>query len=101
ISEEAVLRSGPQTAAIKDAVFDVAAAADGHVKTARRHLRESKLFSSAEERKRVWGLLAQGLPAALYLERLEKVGFDVWALAGRREWRLPWRAWWGGFRGEL
>ncbi|RPA77586.1 hypothetical protein BJ508DRAFT_417017, partial [Ascobolus immersus RN42] len=77
VSEESILRYGPDAEGVRDVVFDVAAGAEGHVKTARRHLRESKVFSEKAERQRVWGLLAQGLPAVLWLERLEKCNFDV------------------------
>lgn len=46
------------------------------------------------------GVLLPAVATALWLERLEKVDFDVFRPELRgREWRLPWKAYWAYRRG--
>ena len=44
---------------------------------------------------RAFGVYMPSVSVGLWLERLQKVDFDIFrAELRRREWRLPWRAWW-------
>ena len=42
------------------------------------------------------------VPAAVYLERLQKVNFDAFhSSLQHRSWRLPWRIWRGFYEGRF
>ena len=58
--------------------------------------------TQAQEIDRAFGVLMQAIPTSLWLERLEKVDFDVFREELRgREWKLPWRAYWGYSRRRI
>lgn len=47
------------------------------------------------------GVLMPAVATGLWLDRLEKLDFDIFASGlRRREWRLPWRAYWA-WRGRM
>ncbi|KAI9851096.1 MAG: hypothetical protein M1824_002905, partial [Vezdaea acicularis] len=118
VVEEDVLRQGGAAPGLTDAVFEVATRANDHLITAREMLRSIRAGKGAghefEEQGR-WEegrgyeegnpaadverafavVFGQAVATGLWLGRLEKAGFDVFSEdLGRREWRLPWRAWW-------
>lgn len=48
-----------------------------------------------QEVDRAFGILLSAIPTTLWLDRLQKVDFDVFRPELRsRDWRLPWRAYW-------
>jgi NADH dehydrogenase [ubiquinone] 1 alpha subcomplex assembly factor 6 len=113
LSEEDVFRHGAVAAGLQDAVFKVATRANDHLITARellgdlrngrepnhqfeyedepQHSSGNSVDSLAETRQ--WfGVLLEAVPAQEYLDRLQGVNFDVFALHGR-SWKTPWRIW--------
>lgn len=118
VKEEEILRQGASAPGLKDAIFTVATRANDHLITAREMLRnlqqgkdtghkfehegeeghqyvESK-SNSKSDLERGFGVLMQGVPTRLWLERLEKHDFDIFNPELRaREWKLPWKAYWG------
>ena len=126
VSEESILRGGPEAASaagLRDAVFEVATRANDHLITAREmvqglrkgegvgHEFEGEMTEHGEgsrgadhaverqweEVRRGWGVLVgPAIGAGLWLEKLQKEGFDVFATGLRgSDWRLPWKAYWG------
>lgn len=83
---------------------------DGHTYSPSHSLRETAAAESAEaaggdhhaasrreeaELESAFGVLMPAVATGLWLERLEKVDFDIFRPELRmREWRLPWRAYW-------
>lgn len=121
VREEEVLRQGAQAGGLRDAVFEVATRANDHLITARQMLgnvragrevgheyEEEHDHSSlplmggketpAQEVERAFGVFMPAVATQLWLERLEKSDFDVFATSLRvTDWRLPFRAygaWW-------
>ena len=122
VREEDVIRLGADAPGLKDAVFAVATRASDHLITARamlqnlskgdgvghafEHKEEEEHqyghFEGArttaqqwEEVERGFGLLMPAVSTGLWLERLQKVDFDIFREElRRREWRLPWKAFW-------
>lgn len=76
---------------LKDAVFDVATAANDHLLTARSKLALLKENTGSKVPPSLLITAMAAVPIQLYLERLEKHDFDVLKQTG--EWRLPWRSW--------
>lgn len=114
VREEDVFRRGPNAEGLQDAVFKVATRANDHLITAREMLKNLKAgeevghdyehegeqehaYSSGgtdttqADIKRGFGVLLEAVPAADYLERLEKVDFDPFKV--KASWKLPWRLW--------
>ena len=55
--------------------------------------------AAAEEVDRAFGILLHALPTSMWLDRLERVDFDVFRPElRRREWLLPWKAYWAFYR---
>ena len=122
VREEDVLRLGADAPGLKDAVFAVATRASDHLITARAMLQNLSKggdvghafehegedghqyghFEGArttvqqqEEVERGFGILISAVSTSLWLERLQKVDFDIFKRELRqREWRLPWKAFW-------
>jgi NADH dehydrogenase [ubiquinone] 1 alpha subcomplex assembly factor 6 len=120
VKEEEVLRHGAGASGLKDAIFAVATRANDHLITAREMLNNLqqgrdaghefehageeghqyseasyKDHSQADGIKRVLGVFMPAVSTRLWLERLEKLDFDVFRPELRaREWRLPWKAYW-------
>ncbi|KAF2453559.1 Squalene/phytoene synthase, partial [Lineolata rhizophorae] len=60
------------------------------------------MAEAERELERGFGILMQGVAVGLWLERLQRADFDVWDRRVRgREWKLPWRAFWGWRRREF
>lgn len=119
VREEDVLRQGASAPGLRDAVFTVATRASDHLITARTMLgnvrkgedvghefeyegeeehnysEAGSLGSQKDEVNRAFGVFMPAVSTQLWLERLQKVDFDIFRdeLRGR-EWRLPWRAYW-------
>ena len=116
VKEEEVFRQGPEAPGLQDAVFQVATRANDHLITAREMLKRLKAGEDAghefehqgegrhiyeqtgqEENTvrdihRSFGVLLEAIPAGQYLDNLEKVNFDPFAVKGGG-WKLPWRIW--------
>ncbi|KAK7558773.1 Squalene/phytoene synthase [Phyllosticta citricarpa] len=129
VKEEEVLRHGAQAAGLRDAVFAVATRANDHLITARAMLanlraggevdhefehahEEEHRYSPAQLSKGVaaqledvdkgFGVLMPAVAAGLWLERLQKVDFDVFDPSLRTtDWKLPWKAYWAFKRRRL
>lgn len=118
LCEEDVLRQGAEAPGLRDAVFAVATRASDHLITARTMLQNvskgedvghefeyqnenehayepGTTRTQKEEVDRGFGTLMLAVSTGLWLERLQKVDFDIFRedLRGR-EWKLPWRAYW-------
>ncbi len=116
LREEDVFRQGPAAERLPDAVFAVATRANDHLITAREMLRRIRAgqdpghaFEHADEEghdhqqsdnnfselDRAFGVFMPAVATSLWLDRLQRVGFDIFHPAlRRRDWRLPWRAYW-------
>jgi NADH dehydrogenase [ubiquinone] 1 alpha subcomplex assembly factor 6 len=118
VKEEDVFRHGADASGLRDAVFTVATRASDHLITAREMLKnlragqdvghkfehegeeghdygmqESSSESRLKEAERSIGVLMPAVSAQLWLDRLQKVDFDIFRpeLLGS-DWRLPWKA---------
>ncbi|KAF4591404.1 squalene/phytoene synthase [Ophiocordyceps camponoti-floridani] len=115
VKEEDVFRSGPRAPGLQDAVFKVATRAHDHLLTAREMLarltrgedaghecehgvvEDDDVYGGGDDDvreglRRCFGVFLEAIPAGVYLDALEKVNFDPWAV-GSSGWRLPWRIW--------
>ena len=113
VKEEEVFRKGPEAAGLQDAVFAVATRANDHLITVREMLKRlnagedpghefehegeaehvyEEESDTARDIRRSFGVLLEAVPAAQYLESLEKANFDPFAVKSGG-WRLPWRMW--------
>jgi len=127
VKEEEVLRQGADAPGLKDAIFTVATRANDHLITAREMIKnlqqgkeaghdfehagedghqyiESsyKNSSQAEDVERGFGVFIPAVSTRLWLERLEKLDFDVFRPELRaREWTLPWKAYVGYTRRRI
>lgn len=99
--QEDVLRSGGNAPGLRDVVFEVATLANDHLLTAQKMIKDAG-GKSAVDKNGAWGTLMSAVPTKAFLERLEKVDFDVFHPSlVRREWKLPWKAYWAYNRGTL
>ena len=121
LREENVFREGGKADGLQDAVFTVATRASDHLITARTMLQnvrqnkdpghgyehlhdegheyqdpEEDLAEASDEYKRCYGvLMGPAISTQLWLDRLQKVDFDIFNDGLRRqEWKLPFIAWW-------
>lgn len=127
VKQEDVLRLGAEAPGLKDALFTVATRANDHLITAREMLKnlqqgkeaghdfehegeeghqysefDSKGSVQKDDVERGFGVLMQALPTRLWLERLEKMDFDVFKPELRTtEWTLPWKAYWAYSRRSI
>ena len=116
LREEDVLRKGAEAEGLRDAVFKVATRASDHLITARsmiHNLRRGEdvghAFEHEEEEEHNYrptsqqqqlaevessfGVLMPAVSTGLWLERLQKLDFDIFREELRRkDWKLPWRA---------
>lgn len=61
----------------------------------RKEGRMDKSAQQREEVERAFGVFMPAVSTRLWLERLEKADFDIFdERMRRRDWRLPWKAWW-------
>jgi NADH dehydrogenase [ubiquinone] 1 alpha subcomplex assembly factor 6 len=120
VKEEEVLRQGADAPGLKDAIFAVATRANDHLITVREMLKNLqhgkdaghefehvgeeghqysetsyKENSQAGDIERGFSVFMPAVSIRLWLEKLEKLDFDVFRPELRaREWRLPWKAYW-------
>jgi NADH dehydrogenase [ubiquinone] 1 alpha subcomplex assembly factor 6 len=120
VREEDVLRRGAEATGLKDAVFDVATRASDHLITARTMLQNlsrgedvdhdfehgqedehahtetgqsSPVNQQLADIERAFGMFMPAVSTQLWLDKLQKVDFDVFSTELRkREWKLPWKA---------
>jgi NADH dehydrogenase [ubiquinone] 1 alpha subcomplex assembly factor 6 len=119
LREEDVLRQGAEAPGLKDVVFRVATRASDHLITARtmvqnlraghdvghefehgeesEHRQGSQSRSLADQRadiEKAFGVFMPAVSTRLWLDRLQKVDFDIFHTELRRkDWKLPWKAW--------
>jgi NADH dehydrogenase [ubiquinone] 1 alpha subcomplex assembly factor 6 len=127
VKEEEVFRKGAEAPGLRDAIFTVATRANDHLITARQMLtnlqqgkdaghafehegEEGHNYSEAQSRgdtakedlERGFGVLMQAVPTTMWLERLERMDFDVFKPELRTtEWKLPWKAYWAYSRRRI
>ena len=128
VREEDVLRNGSNAHGLRDAVFAVATRANDHLITARQMLtnvragqeadhefehqdEEEHVYlptkggpkeSQAQEVERAFGVFMPAVATQLWLDRLEKVDFDIFSPKLRvTDWKLPWKAFWAYNRRAL
>ena len=123
VQEERVLREGPSAPGLRDAVFQVATRANDHLITAREMLKDLRggrdvghdyeyigdgehsypaptpragTKKQRDEVEMAFGvLMGPAVATSLWLEKLEKVDFDIFHASLRQtDWRLPWKAYW-------
>ncbi|KAF1982463.1 hypothetical protein K402DRAFT_384609 [Aulographum hederae CBS 113979] len=127
VKEEEVFRNGSSAPGLRDAIFTVATRANDHLITAREMLKNLRAgsdighdFEHADEEEhqysaqqltagtqsqlqdieRAFGALMPAVSTGMWLEKLQKVDFDVFdPNLMRTDWKLPWRAYWA-FRGK-
>lgn len=127
VKEEDIFRQGSTAPGLKDAVFAVAARANDHLITAREMLKNiqqgkdvghefeyegeegyqypeamTKQQNQATDVERAFGVYMPAIATQLWLDKLEKLDFDIFRPELRaRDWRLPWRAYWGYTRRKI
>lgn len=122
VKEEEIMRKGADAQGLKDAVFTVATRANDHLITAREMVKNLKAgqdpgheFEHQDEEEhsyppsqrdrgprgqyaevdRAFGIFMPAVATSLWLQKLEKLDFNVFAPQLRvRDWRLPWKAYW-------
>ncbi|TIA12410.1 hypothetical protein D6C81_07567 [Aureobasidium pullulans] len=118
VREEQVLREGAEAPGLRDAVFEVATRASDHLITAREMVKNlragqdaghdfehgheeehmnyapSQTSTPAQEVQQAFPVYLSAVPTSLWLERLQKHDFDVFAPKLRvTDWRQPWKTW--------
>lgn len=122
VREEDVLRLGADAPGLRDAVFAVATRASDHLITARQMLKNVRAgndvghefehegeegheyattqssmggpnSAQSEEIERGFGVIMPAVSISLWLDRLQQLDFDIFREElRRREWKLPWKA---------
>lgn len=121
VKEEDVIRQGSDAPGLCDAIFTVATRASDHLITAREMLKNIRAGEEAghdyehageeghdypfpqssgagtqgqhQEIERAFGALMPAVATNLWLEKLQKVDFDIFRPELRnRDWKLPWKA---------
>ncbi|KAL9129512.1 MAG: hypothetical protein Q9217_002036 [Psora testacea] len=121
VREEDVLRQGAEAKGLRDAVFEVATRASDHLITAREMVKNvkkghdvghtfehedeeehdyaapyegaSKEKRQQDELERAFGVMMPAVATKLWLDKLQKYDFDVFKEGlRRRDWRLPFKA---------
>ncbi|KAF2156922.1 hypothetical protein K461DRAFT_218431 [Myriangium duriaei CBS 260.36] len=120
VKEEQVIRQGSGAPGLRDAVFAVATRANDHLITAREMLKNLRAGQDAghefehqheeehnhqmkdvtgkltpiQELDKAFGVFLPAVSTSLWLDRLEKVDFDIFSPRLRMtDWRLPWKTW--------
>ena len=128
VREQDVLRNGSSAHGLRDAVFTVATRANDHLITSRSLIQQlragqqedhefehrdeeehvylpskgSRQETQAQELDRAFGVFMPAVATQLWLDRLEKVDFDVFSPKLRvTDWRLPWKAFWAWQRRKI
>ena len=129
VRDEDVLRKGAEAEGLRDAVFEVATRASDHLITARQMLKNvyagedvdhsfeyegeeghdysaqtakgpGKAAQQKEEVERAFGVFMPAVATGLWLDKLQKLDFDVFREElRRRDWKLPWKAYFAHRRG--
>ncbi|EKM49521.1 uncharacterized protein PHACADRAFT_166889 [Phanerochaete carnosa HHB-10118-sp] len=98
VSQEEVFRQGGNAKGIDDAAYEFATLANDHLITAREMFKDT----AGKVPGPVKPVFLNAVPAAVYLERLEKANFNVFLPSlQQRSWRLPWRIWLGYYQGRF
>ncbi|CAF9907922.1 hypothetical protein IMSHALPRED_006532 [Imshaugia aleurites] len=122
VRDEDVLRKGAEAEGLRDAIFEVATRASDHLITARQMLKNvyagedvdhafeyegeegheyetqttkgpGKVAQQKEEVERAFGVFMPAVATGLWLDKLQKLDFDVFREElRRRDWKLPWKA---------
>ena len=121
VRDEDVLRKGAEAEGLRDAVFEVATRASDHLITARQMLQNvyagedldhafehegeeghgyetqtkgpGMTPQQKEEIEKAFGVFMPAVATRLWLDRLQKLDFDVFREElRRRDWKLPWKA---------
>ncbi|KAL9135428.1 MAG: hypothetical protein Q9175_003383 [Cornicularia normoerica] len=122
VRDEDVLRKGAEAVGLRDAVFEVATRASDHLITARQMLKNvyagrdvdhafeyegeeghdyggqttkesGKAAQQKEEVERAFGVFMPAVATGLWLDKLQKLDFDIFREElRRRDWKLPWKA---------
>ncbi|KAF2138854.1 uncharacterized protein K452DRAFT_233681 [Aplosporella prunicola CBS 121167] len=129
VKEEEVLRQGADAPGLRDAVFAVATRANDHLITARTMLSSLRAggevdhdFEHAHEEEhryspqqlsagtqaqqqdveRAFGVLMPAVATSLWLDKLQKLDFDIFNPSLRTtDWKLPWKAYWAFSRRNI
>lgn len=89
VKQEDMIRQGSDAIGLRDAIFHIATTANDHLITARTMLTQA----GSEAKGPGFHVLLAAVPISLFLERLERVNFDIFDPSLRRhEWKLPYRA---------
>ncbi|OCH86396.1 hypothetical protein OBBRIDRAFT_242902 [Obba rivulosa] len=100
VNQEEVFRRGGDAQGIEDAVFEFATVANDHLMTAVQMFMEEGLDGKVPVIARP--VFLNGIPARIYLERLEAVNFNAFDPSLQlRSWKLPWRVWRGYRKGAF
>ena len=129
VRDEDVLRKGAEAEGLRDAVFEVATRASDHLITARQMLKNvyagdgvdhsfehegeeghdygaqtakgpGKVAQQKEEVEKAFGVFMPAVATRLWLDKLQKLDFDVFREElRRRDWKLPWKAYFAHRRG--
>ena len=101
LRQEDVFRLAGNAPGLKDVVFEIATRANDHLLTARRMIKEARAEGKLGFRGD-WGVLLSALPVRNFLRSLEKVDFDVFdPRLARKDWKLPFSAYWAYKRGQF
>ncbi len=119
VRDEDVLRQGAEAEGLRDAVFEVATRASDHLITARQMLKnvyagedvdhdfehggeeehqydissKGKGLQQKEEIERAFGVFMPAVATEMWLNKLQRLDFDVFQEElRRRDWKLPWKA---------
>jgi NADH dehydrogenase [ubiquinone] 1 alpha subcomplex assembly factor 6 len=129
VKEEDIFRQGSAAPGLRDAVFTVATRANDHLITARDMISklrsegsvghefehqhdEGRSYSAQQlsagketqitEVNRAFGVFMPSVATQSWLDRLQKVDFDVFHPDLRKaDWKLPWKAYWAYKSGRL
>ena len=127
VREEDVLRNGSNAHGLRDAVFQVATRANDHLITARQMISnvragedaghefehqdeeehaylpsKEETGTQAQEIQRAFGVFMPAVATQLWLDRLQKVDFDVFSPKLRvTDWKLPFRAFRAYYTGKI
>ena len=129
VKDEDVLRKGAEAEGLRDAVFEVATRASDHLITASQMLKNvyagedvdhlfeyegeeghdysaqtikgpGKAAQQKEEVERAFGVFMPAVATGLWLDKLQKLDFDIFREElRRRDWKLPWKAYFAHRRG--
>ncbi|KAK1923187.1 isoprenoid synthase domain-containing protein [Papiliotrema laurentii] len=99
IVEEEVLRKGSEAKGLRDGLYEIGTRGMDELITARRELKGS---GGKVEPRSATPVFLSAIPAEAYLQRLEKVDFDVFHPdLFKDDWKLAPRIWWRAQTGKI